>query len=246
MPEFLQVLLLSLLPAAGNFAGGALAEFTRTSKRTLSLALHGAAGIIFGVIAIELAPRAFDGAPGWIAALGFLAGGILYIGMGWIVDRLQSRSSDQTGSNSSSAWMIYAAVSIDLFSDGLLIGIGSSLSFNLALVLAIGQVTADIPEGFAAIANFKGKLPSRSKRLLLSASFVVPVVVGALVSFYVLRERSESIQLAALALVAGLLLAAATEDIIGEAHEAIEDSKSSVLAIVGGFVLFALVSTYLG
>ena len=37
--------------------------------------------------------------------------------------------------------MIYAAVSLGLFSDGLLIGADSSLSFELALVLAIGQVT---------------------------------------------------------------------------------------------------------
>lgn len=34
------VLLLALLPAAGNFLGGVLAEVLHVSQRTLSLALH--------------------------------------------------------------------------------------------------------------------------------------------------------------------------------------------------------------
>ena len=63
MSGFIQVILLALLPAAGDFAGGLAAEFIRTTRRTLSFALHLAAGIVFGVIAIELAPRAFEGAP---------------------------------------------------------------------------------------------------------------------------------------------------------------------------------------
>jgi len=140
--------------------------------------------------------------------------------------------------------MIYAAVSLDLFSDGLLIGAGSSLSFELALVLAIGQVTADIPEGFAAVANFKDKGMPRSRRLLMSASFAVPILIAALASWLLLRGQDERVQLIVLAFIAGLLLVAATEEIMGEAHEAACDTKRSVMAIVGGFVLFALVSSY--
>src|SRR3546814_17417783 len=54
MPDIVRVLLLALFPAAGNFAGGMLAEAIRTSRRSLSIALHLAAGIVFGVIAVEL------------------------------------------------------------------------------------------------------------------------------------------------------------------------------------------------
>lgn len=54
-------------------------------------------------------------------------------------------------------WMIFVAVSIDLFSDGLMIGTGSSVSITMALTLALGQVMADVPEGYATIANMKNK-----------------------------------------------------------------------------------------
>jgi len=42
--------------------------------------------------------------------------------------------------------------------------------------------------------------------------------------------------------VAGLLLVAAIEAMLKEAHEAHTDSRLSVLAFVGGFTLFVLVS----
>ena len=54
MSEFLTVLALSALPALGNLAGGVLAELISISRRTLSLALHGAAGIVFAVVGVAL------------------------------------------------------------------------------------------------------------------------------------------------------------------------------------------------
>lgn len=244
--ELFQVLLLALLPAAGNFLGGVVAEFVRTTRQRLSLALHFAAGIVFGVISIELAPRVFEGAPPWVGAIGFFAGGAFYLLLESLIKKLTGESDSASSSEQrmSGAWVIYAAVAVDLFSDGLLIGTGSSISLGLALVLALGQVTADIPEGFATVSNFKDKGVSRAKRLAISASFVVPVLLGALLSYLLLRDQSEAIQLAALAFTAGLLLVAASEEIIGEAHEAAPDTRWSTLAISGGFVLFALVAGY--
>ena len=57
MAELLVVLGLATIPAAANLAGGLLAEVRPVSDRTLSLALHGAAGIVLAVVAIELMPE---------------------------------------------------------------------------------------------------------------------------------------------------------------------------------------------
>lgn len=46
----------------------------------------------------------------------------------------------------------------------------------------------------------------------------------------------------ALAFVAGLLALAAVEDMISEAYDVAEDTRVSVLAFSGGFVLFTFVS----
>ena len=58
MDEFLLVILFSLLPALGTFAGGNLAEFFKISRQTYSLALHAATGIMFAVISVVLIPQA--------------------------------------------------------------------------------------------------------------------------------------------------------------------------------------------
>jgi ZIP family zinc transporter len=242
--EFATVLLLAVVPAVGNFSGGLLAEFMDVTPQRLSKALHASAGIVIGVVAIELMPEALGGAPGWAIALSFLLGSAFYLLIDFLVGRLSAGSAGAR--KRSGMWMIYVAVAMDLFSDGLLIGTGSAVSPGLALVLALGQTLADVPEGFAAVANFKDKKVTRARRLLLSASFAVPVLLAAAVAFWLLRGQGEALKLSALVFVAGVLSVAAVEEMITEAHETVEDTRFSVLAFSAGFALFALVSSSLG
>ena len=239
----LMVLGLALLPALGNFAGGLLSEWLRPSQQTLNRALHAAAGIIIAVIAVEVMPEALRGASMWLLALSFLLGGGAYLLMEAGIERWQRSKESGAGAG---AWMVYVAVATDLLGDGLLIGAGSAVSSKMALLLALGQVLADIPEGFAVIANFRDKGVSRTKRLMLSASFALPVVGAAVLAYFALRGQSESIKMAALVFVAGLYALAAVEDMLREAHESAEDSRWSAVSFLAGFALFLVVSGGLG
>jgi ZIP family zinc transporter len=110
---------------------------------------------------VELTPRALQATSGWMVAIAFGVGGVAYVALRAMVDWLQRNASDQ--GDRSGMWMVYLAVAVDLFSDGLMIGAGAAVTTSLALVLALGQVLADVPEGFAAIAEFKDKRsPARS------------------------------------------------------------------------------------
>ena len=79
MLTFIQVLLLSLLPAAGNFIGGVVAEFARVSDKALNRALHAASGIVVAVVAIEIMPEALAGASAVLVVIAFCLGGVAYI-----------------------------------------------------------------------------------------------------------------------------------------------------------------------
>jgi ZIP family zinc transporter len=179
-------------------------------------------------------------------AAAFGLGGLVYVAISMVVDKLQASSENKGAGSSRGMWMVYIAVSIDLASDGLMIGTGSAVSSTMALALALGQVLADIPEGYATIANMKDKGVPRARRILLSASFAIPVVGMASIAYFFLKGQSEIWQMSALAFVAGLLALAAVEDMISEAHESKEDSKWSLLLFTGGFVLFVLVSAGVG
>ena len=242
-PGILAVLALALLPAAGNFTGGLASEFLRPSPAMLNRALHAAVGIVLAVVAVEVMPGAIGAAASWILALAFVAGGGVYILVESGVTRWQRRQEDAAGAG---AWMVYVAVAADLTGDGLLIGAGSAVSSELGLLLAVGQVLADVPEGFAVIANFRDKGVPRKRRLLLSASFAAPVVGAAALAFFFLRGQGESVQMTALVFVSGLYILAAVEDMLTEAHASGDDTRWSALSFLTGFALFILVSAGLG
>jgi ZIP family zinc transporter len=244
MSEFLRILLLCLLPAGGNFGGGLLAEFIRTPPRVINYALHGAAGIILAVVSIELMPKAIEGAAraAWVVIVAFAVGGLFNMGIEWAIEGYKARSG---GQGAAGPWMVYVAVASDLFSDGLMLGAGSAVSPGLALLLAVGQLPADIPEGFAAIASFKTAGVSRRKRLLLSASFTLPILLGATISYWLLRGQAEMFKLAGLAFVGGLIMVGAVEDMMREAQRKAADDRLSTLSVIGGYVLFAFLAAYL-
>ncbi len=242
MSEFATVVSLALLPAVGNFAGGMLAELWRPSKLNLNRALHASAGIVLAIVAIELLPHALQSTSGWVVGTAFGLGGGAYLG----VQTFALRAQPSGATDMARMWIIYIAVAMDLFSDGLMIGVGASLGTGLALVLALGQMLADVPEGFATVANLRDKGVPAARRTLLSLAFAIPVLLAATGAYFLLRNQSELLQVSALVFIAGLLTVAAVEDMIGEAHESAQDKRGSVLAMILGFVLFTLVSAGLG
>jgi len=245
MNPFGAALLLALLPAGANFLGGLAAEAVPVSQRTLSWALHAAAGVVLGVVAVELLPEALHQDPEWLIIVAFVAGGLSFIALDKAIDLVRAR----IGGVTAAPMAIYAAVAIDLFSDGLMIGAGATISLGLALLLALGQSVADVPEGFATIASFRRAGVPRARRLLIAASFAVPILLGTVIGFTVLREASDFARYAVLAFTAGILLTAVIEEIVPQAHADADcgtDARIPTLFLIGGFALFSLLATIFG
>ncbi len=228
------------LPYLLSAAGEALAETLHVSELVLSLALHVAAGIVLAVVGLELMPEALQASPPWIPLLAFVGGGAAFIGLDHIVGYVQARIADKEKKGGSLA--IFSGVSMDLFSDGMLIGTGTALDPALGL-LAIGQVPPDVPEGFAAIASMRRAGISRRRRVLLSVSFAVPIFRGATLGYFALRDAPDIITLSVLALTGGALTAVVLEEMIGEAHEG-ETSRLGPIFLTAGFALFGAISVY--
>lgn len=99
-----------------------------------------------------------------------------------------------------------------------MIGTGTTIGLSLGLLLAIAQMEADVPEGFATMTTFKNQGVSRQLRLTLAALFAVPILMGATLGFWLVRERPELLQLSLLAFAAGLPAAVVLEEAVPEAH----------------------------
>ena len=176
MEGFVLVLVLAALPAAGNFLGGLAGELVDVSERTLSLALHLAAGIVMAVVGLELMPEALAASSPWIPILAFVGGGAFFMGIEQVIGSVQRRLG--AGEESSGPLAIFTGVSPDLFSDGVMIGTATVLNPSLGLLLALGQVPADVPEGFAAIAILRQASIRRRTRILMALGFAAPSCSG--------------------------------------------------------------------
>ncbi|MDX2136470.1 MAG: ZIP family metal transporter [Chloroflexota bacterium] len=247
MNDYLTVLGLSMLPALGNFVGGLLVEVFRYSTRTLSLALYAAAGIVLAVIGMELMPQALEAEFPWLMILLFAGGAIFSI----LIDRgIEHFHRQLKGEESDTApVMIFLGAAVDLFTDGLIIGTGFTIARELGLLLALAQTPSDIPEGFATIATFRQQGMSRPKRILLSTSFVLPVLLGATIGYWAVRSQPAVAKLAVLAFTAGILLRVAIDEIIVQArkyrsNQESEEDAGGALALMAGFALFALIDAY--
>ncbi len=243
MSGFALVLALAALPAAGNFAGGLAGDLLKVSERTLSLALHLAAGIVLAVVGLELVPRGLASSTPWVPIAAFAAGGLAFVGIERAVDALRARIG--AGEESTGPLAIFTGVALDLFSDGVMIGTATVIDPALGLLLAIGQVPADLPEGFAAVATLRRAGLARRTRLLMAASFTLPVLAGATLGWFALRGAPELATVTVLALTGGVLTAVVIEEMIDEAHDA-DTSRLGPLALTTGFAIFAALSVYLG
>jgi zinc transporter, ZIP family len=242
MQEFLFALTLSALPVVSNFIGAMIAEALPSSKQTLGLALHAAAGVLLAIASTELIPRVLIAKPVWAAILALFLGGAFFV---WVNELLKLSKNRLRGIDLNTVSLaIFLSIAIDLFGDGLMIGTSLTISPHLGVVLASARVVAHIPEGFITNTAFKSQNMPRTERFLLLAAFIIPVWLGTTLGYWGLRGQGDLPKLVVLAFTTGALMVAIAEEIIPEAHQT-QDTNWSMLTFIGSFALSMLFSSYL-
>lgn len=240
--DYLTVLGLVLLPGGGTLLGALAAEWIRVSWQTMGAVLHAAAGVAIAVVSVELMPRVIADIQPWLLVVAFIAGA----GFSVLLVRGVRHTVGSLGADGSRPWMVYLAIASDLLSDGLMIGVGAAVSSSLGWILGLSQVVANIPGGFASAGNFRHRGVGRALRLAAAGSAFLPVLVGASIGYWILRDQGTEIQNAGLAFVTGLLLLTTIEDLVPEADEPDARRWLTSGAFAAGFAFFALLSLYTG
>lgn len=238
------VLGLALLPSLGNLLGIALAEWRRPPDWLVGGALHAAAGIATAVAAIELIPRADERVAVWIVAIALVVGAVCSAGIAKATRQLRAKLGKNGGR--ATTWGAYAAVGVDLFTDGLMTGGGGAVAQELGILLAASQVAGNLPGGFAIAADFRSTSITRKARWSALAIYPFLPVAGALIGYIVLSGAGPLLTGFVLALFAGLLLTATIEDIIPEADQPQARRRVSSPAFALGFGALLLTSAYMG
>jgi len=111
--------------------------------------------------------------------------------------------------------------------DGIVIGIGFEISFSLGIIATLSVLLHELPEGISTISVLLHSGYERKKAVLYSWLVAMATPVGAVISFFLIKNIASSALGALLAVAAGSFLYVAASDLIPEIHK-----KSKVLNII--------------
>jgi zinc transporter, ZIP family len=243
MNDFVWVLGIAALAAGLTYLGVPVAERFDLPQRIVSGALQFAAGIITALVAVTLMPPAMRNGPYALNLLAFFAGGVLYVLLEHYTKRAQAEQPVGGGAigGGKISLGLFAGILVDLFVDGVVIGIGSTLNLLTGLVMALGLALSTAPLAFVTIATARRQGMLAEHRRLLGWMFVASLMAGALLGYLVLQHRPLELRMVLVALASGFLITTVVQGIIPEANREGEPGFAGVL-FIGGLSLYTLMS----
>ncbi|MBG59481.1 MAG: hypothetical protein CMJ16_03385 [Peredibacter sp.] len=224
----------------GNFLGTFLGDKLKSSDKVNALALHWAAGMILSVVSVQIMPKILAGKSNWPLVFSLLFGGMAAIGVHKALEVYQQRKKEKQNGDQQSSYRVFSAVIADLFSDGITIGASSSVSSDFAILVVVGLIIGDFPEGFVNMSIFKEQGLSKKKRYLMALSLILPVTIGALGTYWIAKDASQTVKYSFLAFTVGLYLRAAVEDMIKKGHSKGGESVWQQAFFIFGFVAYLI------
>lgn len=235
MSALQNVLLYSLPGAVLLVAGGAVGAFWKIGANLRSMLQHFAAGMVFAVVAVELLPQVRrDASPLWIA-LGFTAGVAAMLG----VRRLEGKPEEK-GDSGGWPWGLLIALGVDVFIDGLLLGLGFSVGGKQGVMLASALAAELLCLGLTASATLKQSMGGRRAIVIATtATIAAPFLAGSLLGGSLLQGLSGNFLGGVISFGCAALLYLVTEELLVEAHET-EHTVAAAAMFFAAFELFLL------
>ncbi len=237
MSEFVLVFFVASLAAALTYLGAPIAERFDLPQRIVSASLQFAAGMITALVALSLLPPAARYGSQFSVILGFFVGGALFVAFEYFSTVRQAARN--TDGRELVSMAFYIGILVDLFIDGVVIGVGSTLTLDTGLLLAFGLAVSTMPLAFVTIATAKRQGMEKERRKLLSYLFIVCLIVGAMVGYLLLRNQPMRPKMFVIALASGFLFTTVTQSMIPEANRDGEPGFAGIL-FVAGISLYAL------
>lgn len=154
-PLFQQIITYAMLPTLALMGGGLLALFIRFGVQARSAILHFAAGVVFSVVAVEILPDVVLLHSPALTTVGFALG----IGLMLLIRYLTAtpenpeRGDVVTATRLPTTFLL--AIGIDLFVDGLLLGIGFTAGAKEGVLLAVALAVEVLSLGLATATSLQ-------------------------------------------------------------------------------------------
>lgn len=211
-PAVVKVLAACAVPVIAATAGAVWASATPPSRQLRSAIQHFAAGLVFAVAATELIPDLKADHRALAVVVGFALGIAAMLGL-----QLIDRRAEASGSTSSVVTL--AVVGIDVFVDGILIGIGFAEGGSAGPLLAFALTVELLGLGVALSLALQERRADRSRIVATTTGVTSLLIVGGILGSSLLSNLSPAPLSAVLGFATVALLYLVTEELLSEAHE---------------------------
>lgn len=236
-PLFQKIISFSLIPVGTMIAGGIIAIFKKPNGNIRSLILHFAAGVVFSVVAVEILPDVVKEHKPVQIVIGFTLGLVLMLLIRKVTEGQEGK--EVTLNKNQLPMSLLVAIGVDIFIDGLLLGIGFSAGVNTGMLLAVALAIELLSLGMATATELGDNNVSKRNAIkiiaLLSLVFFISAVLGATL----LHNLSDSAMEIVLSFGLSALLFLVTEELLTEAHEE-KETVWHTSAFFVGFLLFLI------
>lgn len=134
---------------------------------------------------------------------------------------------------------IMATIGITLHSliDGIIIGVGFEVDFKIGIISTLAVLLHEVPEGIFTLGILLHAEMSKKKAVFYTFIVALATPLGALVSYFFIKNISSLLLGNLLALAAGTFLYIAASDLIPQTHK-ISRKANIPLVILGGAFIF--------
>jgi len=228
----MQNLAFAFIPVFAVLIGALIAVWRKPGAGLESALQHLAAGVVFGAAAAEILPQVKHDASIWTTLIGGVLGVATMLG----IKSLEGRWKGPVG--------MVAAIGIDIFVDGLVLGLAFLAGAKAGLLMTIALTLEILFLGLTVTTELGESLTSRFKVVAASVALALLLPVGVLVAMPVASLPPHVIGgFLTFGLMALLYLV--TEELLVEAHEKPDSPLISAMFFVG-FLGLLIVEEMLG
>jgi ZIP family zinc transporter len=220
-----------LLVMGAGFLGSLVSLFWSPNVKIRSAVQHFAAGAVLAAVAANVVPEVeqLGTLPGIVS--GFVVGGLVMIGLKWVVVRLEQQETQKNQLPIGLA----AAAAVDTFIDGALISAGFSANDQLGSILAIALALELLFLTLSVGVEFREAEIEPWKSFIVTGGITLLLMAGAFSAGFLLVDVSEATLAIVLAFGAAALIYLIAEELLVENVQA-EESLFSTATLFAGFL----------
>jgi len=228
----------ALIPAICMLVGGVIASIYQPKAKLSSAVQHFAAGVVFAAVAVELIPKLIGSHATQNIAFGFAVGVLMMLVVKRISHTLEHRSSVA----SKIPFSMLFAIAIDVFIDGLLIGIAFLVGEKGGVLIAVALAIEILFLGLSCVTTLRNNAVSLYKTTATLFVLALLIPSGAFLGATIFSHLPKGSMTTIIAFGVAALLYLVTEELLTEAHE-VDDTPWITAMFFLGFLFIFLLET---